>query len=764
MANLPQSREISTATKKQTISTLIGLGSVASLAVFSFLWLGGDIFKLNQEAQSKTIPVIQAASPAATVEKLTRGLFAPGKSTDQLLSIATQRQQVLIKLAELSAEQARDFILAGPVLEQLPSAVSSKLEQEVQLTGQLEIMHYDLDFEQNLSRQELFLLSGGQRIRVFAPSPEAYEEIAAREVKVHGFQVDPANIILATDGTAPAIETTTTVATTALTTRKVAVILFNFQNDTRQSLTVDKARSTVFGSASSINAYDQEVSFGQLGLVGKVDVTGDVYGYYTIPYNNAYNLPLDSTTDCSANYRTWTASARTAAANAGVDLTGYNHYIYLFQAPYCPGAGWAELNADESWAINSSVSVLTHEHGHNLGAMHASAYYCKDAAGLPTTISASCTIGEYSDPFDVMGNPFRHFNNAHKNEVKWLPPTNIQDVTTNGTYTIYPIESTSTGPQALRVARNRNTSGQVSENYWLEYRRPFGIDSFGAADPVVNGVSFRLARVAGVSGYLSPNTLLLDTTPSTSTFTDAPLVAGQVFEDLTYGIRFETVAATPESITVNVTFGTPVCGQAAPTVTLTNPSSIFGSSGQTLPYTLNVTNNDSAACPTATFTVAPTLPAGWTQTPNAPSFTLAPGAVNHTTLNITSDIAATAGEYSFSELVTNTTTSMTGSVSGTYNVTGPDVTAPTVSITNPANGAKLRGKTVKIAASATDASGIASMQILIDGVSKQVCAAATCNYSAQLSTLSSGSHIITATAVDKSANANSGTKSITVTK
>lgn len=124
-----------------------------------------------------------------------------------------------------------------------------------------------------------------------------------------------------------------------------------------------------------------------------------------------------------------------------------------------------------------------------------------------------------------------------------------------------------------------------------------------------------------------------------------------------------------------------------------------------------------------------------------------------------------AGTYDFSELVTNTASNLSRSIGSSYIVTGPDVTAPVVTISSPVNNAKLKGKNYKIQSSASDPSGIATIQIAVDGVLKQTCTNTTaCNYMGLLSTLTSGAHTITVQAIDKSVNANAGLKTITVTK
>lgn len=95
-----------------------------------------------------------------------------------------------------------------------------------------------------------------------------------------------------------------------------------------------------------------------------------------------------------------------------------------------------------------------------------------------------------------------------------------------------------------------------------------------------------------------------------------------------------------------------------------------------------------------------------------------------------------------------------------------DTTAPVVGISSPVDGATIGTKgSVKIAASASDGSGISKIELLLDTQILATCTAKTsCNTNVNVNKFTSGTHTITARATDNSANRNIGTKSITVTK
>jgi hypothetical protein len=88
---------------------------------------------------------------------------------------------------------------------------------------------------------------------------------------------------------------------------------------------------------------------------------------------------------------------------------------------------------------------------------------------------------------------------------------------------------------------------------------------------------------------------------------------------------------------------------------------------------------------------------------------------------------------------------------------GSDTTPPTVTVTNPADGATVSG-TVSVTCSASDANGISSYKIYIDGVQK----ATTSTYSWDTTAYSNGAHTVKCEATDPSSNIGSDTNSVTV--
>jgi hypothetical protein len=320
--------------------------------------------------------------------------------------------------------------------------------------------------------------------------------------------------------------------------KKVAVILANFSNDPAQPITADEARNRVFTSTTSANAYFKEQSFGVRSLTGVQRADGDVFGWYTI---TATNSPCD--------YSAWGNAARAAAQAAGVSLTGYDQIIHYFsRAPSCSWSGVGQLPGRYSWINASSSSTIAHELGHNFGVHHASSLTCTSASGGRVPVSATCTSSEYGDPFDVMGRGYRHMNIYQKGRLGFLETANTTTVAASGTFTVAPIAQKATGTQALRVPIPGTSQPQLY--YYVEFRQPFGFDSFTPTSSVVNGVLIHRAPA-----YTTlQRTQLLDLVPATTSFNDAALVVGTTFTDPTAPtITIRVTAVAPTGATVAVT-------------------------------------------------------------------------------------------------------------------------------------------------------------------------------------------------------------------
>lgn len=386
--------------------------------------------------------------------------------------------------------------------------------------GELLMLHAD-QFEHDRATQSWALRSARRYIRLDLSNVADADDLAGKRVRVDGTRRN--GVVVARRVTGASRWWSTTSLATTPGTRRVAVVLFNFTNDSSQPWSRETARAAVLGDSSSPNAFYGEVSYGQTSLAG------DVLGWHTVPFDNS-----------GCRFTEWSTAADAAA---GLDPTAYDHVIYAFpRASSCGWTGMGAIRGRQSW-INGSMTLrtLTHELGHNLNAHHASSLSCT-SGGARVPLSSTCTQSEYGDPFSVMGASTRHQHNWHRAQIGWLPE--LVTVSATGTHTVAPAEL-GASPRLVRVPRGDGNY------FYLEFRQPFGVyDAFSAGDPAVNGVTVRLA--GDVPQIV--RSFLLDTTPSTSSFSDAPLAVGQTFTDPLSGIAITTTGVSSSGASVRVSF------------------------------------------------------------------------------------------------------------------------------------------------------------------------------------------------------------------
>ncbi|MBI2926650.1 MAG: hypothetical protein HYY24_13220 [Verrucomicrobia bacterium] len=168
----------------------------------------------------------------------------------------------------------------------------------------------------------------------------------------------------------------------------------------------------------------------------------------------------------------------------------------------------------------NDVGVACHEFGHNLGLVHADAWH-EAAPGQPGTGA----VVEYGNPFDTMGRGWGEqwdFNAFEKHLLGWLPTDAVQQVSSNGLYRLEPSDAADLVDGAKYALRFKKDG---TRDYWVETRRRLN----GSSNPSV------LAYQTAAAG--ANFTRLLDATPETSTFGDAPFLAGQAMFDAELGLK-----------------------------------------------------------------------------------------------------------------------------------------------------------------------------------------------------------------------------------
>jgi hypothetical protein len=164
-------------------------------------------------------------------------------------------------------------------------------------------------------------------------------------------------------------------------------------------------------------------------------------------------------------------AADAAATAAGYVLSNYKNRYYVL--PSIGACGWAGLAyigyPYQAWSNGyNALWVYGHELGHNFTLWHAGSLSCSGQV-----IGGGCSVNEYGDPFDVMGNvrPM-HFNSMQKSVLNWIPATSVKTHSSGtASYTLSPIESPGQSTYAVKIPASPNRT------YWIEFRQPIGFDA-----------------------------------------------------------------------------------------------------------------------------------------------------------------------------------------------------------------------------------------------------------------------------------------------
>lgn len=356
---------------------------------------------------------------------------------------------------------------------------------------------------------------------------------------------------------APAGYTTGALAPTSITklapastigsagTGSVLVILAYWS--TRDTMTQAKATAQIFGDD---NRWFREASYGKAGLAGVVTPWLRV----PRPYNGeCYTFAEELRYD---------AEQKARELGQRYDPSNFQRTIVYF--PRCTGndtlsvAGWAYEPGNVVW-LNGAMDRRTsiHELGHSYGLGHARSYACASATGTPVTLSGSCRSSQYGDPYDAMGRTsyVAHFTGYRKDKLGWLGSRKRVLKTASSTFTLPPFER----PSTLPVVVVANSARVVTRSYWLEYRRPTGMDA-RLPSGATGGVLVHLQDTAR-PGWL------LDGTPRDKSMSTAVLKPGTSWTAPDY-VRITVGTATSTDIRVTVTGARPApVAPSAPRVT-----------------------------------------------------------------------------------------------------------------------------------------------------------------------------------------------------
>ena len=599
----------------------------------------------------------------------------------------------------IAAFSASAHDVANATAQQAAAARKGPHSPPFQKEGTLTIIHGD-DFVQGKSSQTLVVHedNGADTPVRFSGTPPGL----GKRISVTG--------AMATDGTMDVSsttvlsETTSSEALATISTQNAIFILVKFLDTTSVPFAQSDVQNVAVNNANSVANFYPEVSYGKQGL--NITVT---------PWLTA---SMNTSTTC--DYTGIANAANSAATAAGYALSNYKNKFYVM--PHNSSCGWSGLayvgSPYQAWSNGyNSGQVYTHELGHNFGLYHAGSASC---------LSSGCSVAEYGDPYDTMGNKaMMHYDSAQKAKLGWLASSAV--VThTGGTanYSLYPFEASGGTTYAVKIAAASNRT------YWLEYRQPLGFDASSTG-----GVQFRVAApFASSSG--SDDTQIFN-----SGFGLAGLPVGSTYTDPTYGISVTVLSASAAGATIQISSIGPSASSTSLTSSI-NPAS----QGSSVTFTASVTGNSPTG--TVSFTAN-----GSALCSVALSSGVAKCSSSSLAAGTNAIVASYGGDSANAASSSPTLSEMVSSVA--------DTTPPTVTITSPANGATV-GTKVTIKANAKDNVAVAAMTLYVDGAVAATTNTASLSYNWNTRRVTAGPHTISVTARDTAGN--SGTATITVQK
>ncbi|MCL4375092.1 hypothetical protein M1523_04515 [Patescibacteria group bacterium] len=527
------------------------LASLLLLLLIGFGFLLRSINPTYKNRAAETNDIIRLNQQLLQLTRLPR-------SDSSLYAIALRRKELLLKELKQNPKAFLNHVLSPDKIAYLPIEIknSDLVEKETKLEGRIDVLHFD-DFN-NKTSGTIYRMSG-YNLHFSEDPPQV---LTGTIVVASGIALNSELVVNPSDPGRFQIKIKPKAKTQAVGDIKIASLLINFaDNPSYQPYTAEQVKNMLFDYSLSVNNYYKEVSFNQVRL------SGNVFGYYTIPFSGNSNC----------DYEAWSSSAWAMAQQASVPLQDYDHYIYVFADNVCGQAfpAIAQLGGNEIWLFNTpSNAVIAHELGHNFGLNHANYLNCN---GEPIDRYSNCTEVGYGDPYDVMGagNMF-HTNAFNMITEGWIPASRVINVSESGTYTISPLELSSTLPQAIRVLKR-----DTNDYYYLEYRQPIGVFDapLSAYAGATRGVLIHLVR----GNLLEATTLYINNYPSTSSF--PALADGDSFEDTNGAVSITQISHDDNKVILSVVVPkitlTPT-PTPTPTPTITPTPSATSQSGKAL--------------------------------------------------------------------------------------------------------------------------------------------------------------------------------------
>ena len=455
--------------------------------------------------------------------------------------LAKQRQDLLLKEMRSNPQSYLNHAnLAGQRMK-FGDDIREYIEEKVSKKGKIVAVNND-NFSAGKTDTDYYFVSDeagdSSWYKLYFAKNDPASISSGSRVEIQGSELGD-NIVIA-DGSALKIAAPAAETATGRLSAKIAVILFQFEDGVSTNITKEAMKSIFFTANNSVKALYNEMSYGD------ASITGDVFGWYTIPVNTSNELVA------SENFMRLAEIVKEEAVKNGLNAGEYDHFVYIHPKLTNAFVGWAGVgmvNGNLIWIDQPTTTdavVYAHELGHNFGLTHASSIKC---GNKQIDYYGNCVTWMYGELYDIMGSNSGargHFNVPHKLVAGIMSQNNITNVAQDGTYTIAPLEAATTKSQALKIYKT-----DTREYYYVEYRQPIGFDNKVGTqyETLWQGIT-RGANIHIWNGTKSNPTKLIDATPADAN--NEALSDGAVFRDPINNITITQLNHDSGSVTLKI--------------------------------------------------------------------------------------------------------------------------------------------------------------------------------------------------------------------
>ncbi len=341
---------------------------------------------------------------------------------------------------------------------------------------------------------------------------------------------------------------------------RVLVIAVTF-SDINYTLGVDRIKQIWFGT---VPAYYREISF------GKLTITGDVYGWYKLPYPQSHygrNCRSINDADCSGANQSWhIAEDSVFLAEKNINFNNYDYYAFIHsgrgqETSHMTNDVWSVTYLDANVRTSSKTisrfnivpeleeppyvpnGVWVVEFGHNLGVPDLYNNVNDPQRGRPI-LGPWELMDKGSWNGDPPGSLPAHMTAWAKIQLGFIsgPLLAIADPREVSTFTIDPSEIISNNVHSVKIPLTSNPNPKLY--YLVEVRTKTGFDSALPATGV-------LITYVNESRTIAP-VRVMDGDPGVSDLEDAVWKVGQTFNDNAHNLAVKVIEKTGSSYRVTI--------------------------------------------------------------------------------------------------------------------------------------------------------------------------------------------------------------------